>query len=381
MREFQVNNLITLRLVDGKTILFVNNREFKQCKILLLNLPVKSGLTQEIKSIDDAAENLDASMEYENSDIIEPEQEFWGHCSNIQAWVENSYNTDLLHRSLAFPLLKILSEKGDTIAKQKLKEEIVRRYKYGNKNVQLYLYREGYFSYFKVTDFLSGVLSPEDFLFMGKVLAPLKDYRLIPYFDLIKMDKRGSELYYSIKNGMIKELELGIDSNLHQVPREIKGLKILERFHIYIRRRSNNIFGKEFKSESVKHLVIYCNVLSITIPDLLYYFPNLVDLEIVGFSSRPLVKLDESFKKLTHLKYLTLIHVNIEKLPDTIVNLKKLKQLTLRNTTLTSLSVSTIKSLRALEFLDLYGNSKLELSEEKIKDLKKTIRFFKYLDR
>ena len=378
MREFKVNNLITLRLVDGKTILLVNNREFKQCKILLLNLPVKSGLTQEIKSIDDAAENLDASMEYENSDIIDPEEEFWGHCSNLQAWVENSYNTDLLHRSLAFPLLKALSEEGDTIAKQKIKEEIVRRYKYGNKNVQLYLYREGNFSYFKVTDFLSGVLSPEDFLFMGKVLAPLKDYRLIPYFDKIKVE-RGSELYYSIKNGMIKELELGIESNLHQVPREIEGLKILERFHIYIRRRSNNIFGEEFKSESVKHLIIYCNVLSITIPDLLFYFPNLTSLEIVGFRSRPVVKLENSFKILRCLEYLKLIHVNIEKLPDTIVNLKKLKLLTLRNTTLTSLSVSTIGSLKALEFLDLYGNSKLELSEEKIKELEKIVRFFEYL--
>ncbi len=380
MREFKVNNLITLRLVDGKTILFVDNREFKQCKILLLNLPVKSGLTQEIKSIDDAAENLDASMEYENSDIIDPEEEFWGHCSNLQAWVENSYNTDLLHRSLAFPLLKALSEEGDMLAKQKIKEEIVRRYKYGNKNVQLYLYREGYFSYFKVTDFLNWVLSPEDFLFMGKVLTPLKDYRLIPYFDLIKSEKKRSELYYSIKNGMIKELELGIDSNLHQVPREIEGLKILERLHIYIKRRSTNILSEEFKSESVKHLVIYCNILSITIPDLLYYFPNLTSLEIVGFRSRPVVKLENSFKILRCLEYLKLIHVNIEKLPDTIVNLKKLKLLTLRNTTLTSLSVLTIESLNALEGLKLYGNSKLELSEEKIKDLKKKIRFFNYLD-
>ncbi|HEC41019.1 hypothetical protein LCGC14_0685730 [marine sediment metagenome] len=110
VKEFRVNNLISLRLEDNKTILYVNNQEFKQCKYLLLDIPDDEiEDVQEVKSIDEAAEILDNSMEYDKLGIL-PEEEFTAHCSNLQAWVENHYNTDLLHRNLAFPLLKILSE-------------------------------------------------------------------------------------------------------------------------------------------------------------------------------------------------------------------------------------------------------------------------------
>ena len=51
------------------------------------------------------------------SNTITPEQEFWGHRSNIQAWVECEYDTRLLHSNLSFPLLKALSDAGDPKAK------------------------------------------------------------------------------------------------------------------------------------------------------------------------------------------------------------------------------------------------------------------------
>ena len=105
MNEFKVNNLITLRLIDEKTILFVDNQEFKQCKILLLNISTEDQSTEEIDPIDEFAENLDVTMEYEKKNIL-PEEEFMGHCSNLQAWAENQYDTTILHRALAFPLLK-----------------------------------------------------------------------------------------------------------------------------------------------------------------------------------------------------------------------------------------------------------------------------------
>ncbi|KKN63922.1 hypothetical protein LCGC14_0496950 [marine sediment metagenome] len=159
MKEFRVNDLICLRLIDNKTILYFNNEEFKQCKYLLLNI-VKDEIEnfQEIRSIDKAAENLDASMEYENKDILDPEVEFMGHCSNLQAWAENGYDSTLLHRNLAFPLLKTLAKEGDILAKQRFKEEIARRYKYGNYRVQAFLFEEGYLSY--LTDAETGMISP-----------------------------------------------------------------------------------------------------------------------------------------------------------------------------------------------------------------------------
>ncbi|HEC37101.1 hypothetical protein LCGC14_1248580 [marine sediment metagenome] len=150
MKEFKVNNLITLRLIDGKTVLFVNNREFKQCKILLLNIPVGDQPAEEMSSIDEFADDLRYKMGHERLYVdkleeeiyITDEEEFMGHCSNLQAWAENDYNTKLLHRSLAFPLLKILSKEGDKIAELRFKEEIARRYKYGNQSVQSFLFDE-----------------------------------------------------------------------------------------------------------------------------------------------------------------------------------------------------------------------------------------------
>lgn len=154
MKEFIVNNLITLRLIDGKTILFVNNQEFKQCKILLLNIPVGDQSVEEINSIDEIADKLDFRMENERKylDITE-EEEFMGHCSNLQAWVENKYATVLMHRTIAFPLLKALSDEVDELAKLKLKEEIIERFKYGNYTVQSYLFEEEYLKYLSEAGF------------------------------------------------------------------------------------------------------------------------------------------------------------------------------------------------------------------------------------
>ena len=59
---------------------------------------------------------------------IPPETEFWGHCSNLQVWTENNYDTRLIHRNLAFPLLKRLIEAGDPVAERVFKEEIAKRF-------------------------------------------------------------------------------------------------------------------------------------------------------------------------------------------------------------------------------------------------------------
>ncbi len=52
---------------------------------------------------------------------ILPIKEFWGHCSNLQAWAEYGYDTRLLHPNLAFPLLEKLATVGDPIAKKVFK--------------------------------------------------------------------------------------------------------------------------------------------------------------------------------------------------------------------------------------------------------------------
>jgi Leucine-rich repeat (LRR) protein len=148
--SYQLNKYITLKLENEKTNIYVNNSRFNQCKFLFLNIPVKKIRKYEtIDSIDEAAEKLNRSMEGRSAKTFEisPATEFWGHCSNIQAWVENNYDTRILHRNLAFPLLKRLTEVGDPIAKEVFKEEILSRLESGYPTVVSYLCARRYVDY------------------------------------------------------------------------------------------------------------------------------------------------------------------------------------------------------------------------------------------
>ena len=148
--EFIVNRFLILRLENNQTSIYVNNRFFNQCKYLLLNIPIKNlSNHSKIRSIDEAASILDRSMEGMNtSDYkISPEVEFWGHCSNLQAWAENNYDTRILHRNLSFPLLRVLTESGDPIAKRVFKEEIARRIESNYEPVVEFLLNEGYLDF------------------------------------------------------------------------------------------------------------------------------------------------------------------------------------------------------------------------------------------
>ncbi|KKL89896.1 hypothetical protein LCGC14_1910130, partial [marine sediment metagenome] len=115
MKEFKVNRYITLKLERDETVIYIKQKRFDQCKFLLLNIPIdKISSFGEINSIDEAAEELDRSLEGRGTGLfkIPPEVEFWGHCSNLQVWVEMDYDTRLLHRNIAFPLLRELTQLG-----------------------------------------------------------------------------------------------------------------------------------------------------------------------------------------------------------------------------------------------------------------------------
>ncbi|MHA1294930.1 MAG: hypothetical protein ACTSQJ_20030 [Promethearchaeota archaeon] len=147
MREFKVNDYITLKLENEKSIIYVAGEKFNQCKFLFLINPQEKERQEEINSIDEASELLIGELEKRITPEelgLSPEEEFWGHCSNLQVWYEYNYDTRLLHSNLAFPLLKKLTEAGDPIAKRVFKEEIVVRFLNGMPSVQIYLIKEGY---------------------------------------------------------------------------------------------------------------------------------------------------------------------------------------------------------------------------------------------
>lgn len=149
--HFKINDYLTLKLENKETNIYVAGKKFRQCKYLFLNLDMNNVRDYDnITSIDDAEEKLktidrlepelDASLHGGGRFIkdhygLNPYQEFVGHCSNLQAWYEHDYDTRLLHRNLAFPLLSELYKVGDPLAKRVFKEQLINRLKLNEPNV------------------------------------------------------------------------------------------------------------------------------------------------------------------------------------------------------------------------------------------------------
>ena len=142
-----LNDYLKLKYENGQSNVYVEDNYFRQCAYLLINI-AKDEIEDfdEIVSIDDVENKLSHEL-HGVSNIqrkkknygIDPKQEFIAHCSNMQAWVENDYNTQILHRTIAFPLLKKLVEVGDPKAKRAYKEELAHRLESNELNVVLFL--------------------------------------------------------------------------------------------------------------------------------------------------------------------------------------------------------------------------------------------------
>ncbi|UCC18696.1 MAG: hypothetical protein JSV62_11385 [Promethearchaeota archaeon] len=165
--EKEINKYITLKLVSGRTFIYVNGRQFIQCIRLILNIPKNDvHLYEEIDSIDEAAQLYNKHI-FQNRIVrgpmarqvpnqkhnITPEQEFWGHCSNIQAWVEHNYDTRILMTNISFPLLRELTKAGDPLAKKVYKEEIALRLESAYPSVVQYLLSQRYIEVFTPSEF------------------------------------------------------------------------------------------------------------------------------------------------------------------------------------------------------------------------------------
>ena len=108
-----------------------------------------------IDSIDEA--QLYYSNEHDNFEHpinykLSLETEFWGHFSNLKAWYENDYDTRILHRNLAFPLLKELTKVGDPLAKKVYKDEIIKRLNANFIPTIIYLLEEKYLEVFNLEE-------------------------------------------------------------------------------------------------------------------------------------------------------------------------------------------------------------------------------------
>ncbi|KKN63927.1 hypothetical protein LCGC14_0497000 [marine sediment metagenome] len=151
--NYKINKYLTLKLKGDETVIYIVNEPFEICKYLILNIPV--GQVKDIESIDEIVDGYGENIEnefYGHEVELDPKESFKGHCSNLQVWVENNYETCLLDRNLAFPLLKRLTEVGDLEASSVFKDEIRKRFKSLYSPVQQYLICEGYLKYFSSSE-------------------------------------------------------------------------------------------------------------------------------------------------------------------------------------------------------------------------------------
>jgi len=196
--EFKVNKHLELKLKSAKTNIYVGGKLFNQCKFLLLNIPNdRIRDYDEIESIDEAAEELDSSMEPGRlkKHYLSPDTEFWGHCSNLQAWYENDYDTRILHRNLAFTLLKALVEVGDSLARKVFKEEIALRLESGYPSVVIYLINQGYLKYLNSKEMNFILENPK---FIGNLSKWFNNFKNIPkwFSDKIKARLKNLKCHY-----------------------------------------------------------------------------------------------------------------------------------------------------------------------------------------
>ncbi len=385
MKEFVVNKHLKLALEDGETKIYVGGKFFRTCKYLLVNTTLERLNDPEIiDSIDDLEEELSHELEprYDEEervvrkDVLSPEDEFWGHCSNLQAWAENDYDTRLLHRNLAFWLLFELSG-VDSFAKHRFFEEMAERYNYGNETVREFIREfiddlewwsfEWALSMVTDTEQYEALLVLRDDLFkevvsdvdveQGKVISlrlnaqssdVLSDEVLKFSNSLQKLNIQGEELKFLPKEfGELSKLrELSIfNTKISELPPTFAKLSSLKSF--WLARSKVNKLPSNFKALSALEELRLGELPLERLPE---SFGELPRLRKLGFGSLPLEILPESFGELKNLKELRISNCTFNYIPQSIGDLSKLKKLFLSKVEIPPFP-PTIRNLNSLVYL------------------------------
>jgi hypothetical protein len=363
VKEFKINNFLSLRLEDGRTHIYVKNRRFQQCMYLLLNIPVNRVEDYDgMDSIDEIAENLDRSLEHTRDstrhEMIAPEEEFVGHCSNLQVWTECEYDTRILHRNLALPLLKRLAEVKDPIATKKFKDEIALRYASGHPTVMTYLTNNGYLKY----------LDSEE-------IKCLLDDQNLPILEDITTQLNETLPLYSERNmvSRIKYFTKDIIRNFgtHNLPFVL--FRIVKQISEEFRPKLVNFIYEQYKSKKNFPVVQYLNYHMKYIQDISFNTVSYDDKIVSLIEGHKLDLSHQKIEDITKVKGLEDEYQNIEDLDLSNNLIKKITGLenfsNLKSLNLNNNQISRIEGLKGLNFLDLSGNRNIEYISESINEL------------
>ncbi|MHA1255853.1 MAG: leucine-rich repeat domain-containing protein [Promethearchaeota archaeon] len=375
MREFKINDFLSLKLQNNRTHIYVKNRIFTQCMYLLLNIPVDRIRDYDIiDSIDEAAEVLDRSLEGSRSpQLITPEEEFVGHCSNIQVWAENDYDTRILHRNLAFPLLKKLSDVGDPIAKKKFKEEIALRYSSGHSTVITFLSQSGYLKYLSSEE-LECLLDDNKLPILGEISTRFK--RILDSVGDDDLDKYIQRSTRSLKNNLgIHNIPFVISyilkdfSEIHRkklARRVFDCLKTDKQFPLINYINNNLKYLDELELDTIKYNdriigLMQEQILNLRdqniedikqIENLENRFKKIQELDL----SKNNIKDLDGIENFTNLRTLNMNNNKIRNIKN-IEKLRELRSVSFRNNNISE--IQEINELTKLEHLDLSGNTKI----------------------
>ena len=370
----QISKHISLKLEDGRTKIYINNKLFRQCKALIVNIPLaRLEKYDDLTSIDDLEQET-PNPKYTQSNLS-PKEEFWGHCSNIQAWIESDYDTRILHHSLSFPLLRELNNLGDFKAKRVFKDELVFRFINGSKQVKLFLLEEGFLCNFNfeerevinkgldelyTTSYFAKTFFSEDeipLLFDNEELNGIQEI-IRPKSFSKSFSRKYSHLKPIYNITEIKELKTLTDiTSLALIQNYIAEIKGIDGF-TYLRELALNMNEiREIKNlgklKKLRDLSLSGNIIS-EIKNL----ENLIELEFLNLSDNQITKI-EGLECLKRLKVLNLWNNKIKDI-EGLENLTDLRKLSLGGN-----NISEIQGLENLKNLRV-----LVLNSNKISDIK-----------
>ncbi len=370
MKEFKVNEYITLKLEDGETNIYIKGDDypFLQCKYLLVRKTVNElkDFLEGIETIDELAEHLDHSLENVEPELIDipTETRFWAHCSNMQVWAENGYDMRLLHSNLAFPLLKRLMEIGDPLAKKLFKEEVVKRFLKGPEKIRVFFCNSrGYID--SLTKEERRVLFKSDIEIVEELedilLKNLKHHGCRQFQVLTSNPNRINSIMW--KEGRIVGLNFDC-YELNTIPNIIQELKNLEILILHYV-PNDSLPDWLLKLKNLKHLELRMGKLR-RLPE---WIGELTSLEHLEVYHNAIGYIPESIGDLTSLRYLNLSCNNLEgTVIQSIGNLSKLRFLNLKSNYIKKIpeSVGSLKLLRELNLIE----NKLEELPDSLGDLK-----------